>query len=271
MGARKIAAFPMYDLPQLASATDAFWGAIAKRLEDAGLTGVPISLTRSEDYAATWRDPRLLLGQACGYPLMKRFRNAARIVATPLYTSPGCESWSHCSVFITNAKAGRPTLDALRGSVCAVNGFDSNTGMNLLRAAIAPLAGKRAFFHSVVVTGSHLASLEAVADGRADLAAIDCVSFAHFQHFEPALARRVTQIGRSTRTAAPPFITARETDDAVVEILRGALNDVAADPELDSVRAALVIGGFEVLSEADYEFALRIEKDAATEGYPDLR
>lgn len=271
ISARRIAALPMYDLPQLAAATDAFWRAIAERLEDAELSGVASSLTRSEDYAAAWRDPGLLLGQTCGYPLMKQFRNAARIVAAPVYTSPGCEGPRHCSVFITNAKAGRQTLDDLRGGVCAVNGFDSNTGMNLLRAAIAPLAAGKAFFDSVVVTGSHLASLEAVADARADLAAIDCVSFAHFEHFEPALVRRVVQIGRSPSAPAPPFITARETDDATLAILCETLKDVVADPELDSVRAALSLGGFEVLSEADYEFALRIEETAAAQGYPELR
>jgi ABC-type phosphate/phosphonate transport system substrate-binding protein len=261
----------MYDLPQLATATDALWRAIAERLADAGLGGVPFSLTRSTDYATAWRDPGLLLGQACGYPLMKLYSGAARIVATPLYTSPDCEGARHCSVFITNRKAGRRTLRDLRGSVCAVNSFDSNTGMNLLRAAIAPLAGGEAFFHSVVVTGSHLASLEAVADGRANLAAIDCVSFAHFHRFEAALVRNVAQIGRSAMTPAPPFITASETDDPTLAVLRAALVNVVADHRLDSVLAALSLAGFEVLPDADYEWTLRAEQAAAAAGYPELR
>jgi ABC-type phosphate/phosphonate transport system substrate-binding protein len=202
---------------------------------------------------------------------MKHFRKAAQIVATPIYLSPGCEGSRHCSVFITSASAGYQTLDDLRGSICAANGFDSNTGMNLLRAAIAPLADGKAFFGSVVVTGSHLASLKAVANGRADLAAIDCVSFAHFQQFEPALASRVVQIGRSALMPAPPFITARETDDGTLAILRETLAEIIADPQLDSVRKALSLGGFEVLSEASYEFALHVEDAAVAEGYPELR
>jgi ABC-type phosphate/phosphonate transport system substrate-binding protein len=270
-GARRIAAFSMYDLPQLSSATDAFWRAIAQRLENAGLSDVPLSLTRSEDHANAWRHPNLLLGQACGYPLMKQFRNAVRIIATPVYTSPGCDGPHHCSVFISNMKAGRQRLHDLRGGICAVNGYDSNTGMNLLRAAIAPLARGKSFFDSVLVTGSHLASLKAVADGRADLAAIDCVSFTHFQRFESSLAARVARIGPSMRTAAPPFITAAETDDAARAILREALSNVAADPGLEPVRRALSIGGFEFLDETDYELALRIEEAAAAAGYPELR
>jgi len=271
IGGQRIASLPLYDFPELASATDRLWRAIAKRLKDSKLGGVPCSLTRSEDYAAAWSDPALLFGQACGYPLMKYFRGGAQIVATPIYLSPGCEGSRHCSFFVTRANSGYQTLDDLRGSVCAINGFDSNTGMNLLRAAIAPLAEGGAFFGSVVLTGSHRASFKAVGEGRADLAAIDCVSFAHFQRYEPALASRIVQLGRSVLMPAPPFITARETDSATVAILRETLTNLIADPGLCMVREALALGGFEVLSDAHYEFALRIEEEAAAQNYPELR
>jgi ABC-type phosphate/phosphonate transport system substrate-binding protein len=271
IGGQRIAALPLYDFPELASATDRLWRAIAKRLKDAKLGGIPFSLTRSEDYAAAWNDPALLFGQACGYQLMKNFRGAAQIVGTPIYLSPGCEGPRHCSFFVTSANSGYKTLKELRGRVCAINGLDSNTGMNLLRAGIAPLAEGRAFFGSIILTGSHRASFKAVGNGYADLAAIDCVSFAHFQRYEPALASRIVQIGRSVMTLAPPFITARKTDNATVAILRETLTNLFADSELYAVREALSLGGFEVLPENDYEFTLRIEDAAAAHSYPELR
>lgn len=266
-----IAAFPLYDFPQLRLETNAFWRAIAKRLRDAGVTAVPGRLSRSQDYTAAWRNPGLIMGQACGYPLMQQLRNRARIVATPFYTSRGCESFQHSSIFIVNANAEFGTLSDLRGGVCAVNGFDSNTGTNLLRAAIAPLAESKPFFHSVVVTGSHLASIETIANGGADVAAIDCVSLAHLRRFESTLTACVRQIGQSMLVPAPPFITGWKTDDGTLAVLRRALDDVAADPKLASVRAALSIGGFKYVAEADYEIALRIEQEAAAVGYPKLR
>ncbi|WP_026595757.1 phosphate/phosphite/phosphonate ABC transporter substrate-binding protein [Methyloferula stellata] len=261
----------MYDLPQLKPATDAFWHAIAERLKNAGLTAVPASLTRTDDYQGAWRDPDLLFGQACGYPLVKQFKSAVQIVATPIYGSSGCEGFEHCSFFIVNAKAQHRTLRDVRGSVCAVNSFDSNTGMNLLRAAIAPIAESNDFFRSVVITGSHHKSLEAVAEGRADIAAIDCVSFAHFERFEPELTERVSKIGESVRTAAPPYITARKTDAGILRVLREVLNDVATAPGLELVRSALNIEGFAFETDADYERLLLIEEDAAALGYPELR
>jgi ABC-type phosphate/phosphonate transport system substrate-binding protein len=267
---RPIAAFPLYDFPWLRAETEAFWYATVQQLRGAGLRELPTRLTRSEDYSAAWRNSHLLLGQACGYPLMKQFRITARIVATPVYTAPGCKGAWHRSVFIARGTSRFATLSDLRGGICAVNGFDSNTGMNLLRAAIAPLADRKPFFRSIVISGSHLASIKAIVDGRADLAAIDCVSFAHLQRFVPTLTECVRPIGQSMLVPAPPFITASTTDDTTVAILRRALAEVAANPQLVSLRAALLIGGFEFVAEADYELALRLEHDAAAAGYPEL-
>ena len=82
-------------------------------------------------------------------------------------------------------------LAGLRGRRCVINELDSNSGMNLLRAAVAPLAEGGRFFGSVVVSGSHLRSVEMVASGEADVASIDCVSFAHFQRLYPSLVSGV--------------------------------------------------------------------------------
>jgi ABC-type phosphate/phosphonate transport system substrate-binding protein len=228
-------------------------------------------LSGASDYQADWRNPDLLLGQTCGYPLVKHLKSALQIVATPIYRSLGCDGFEHRSFFIVNAKAKYRTLRDLRGSICAVNGFDSNTGMNLLRAAVAPIADSCHFFRSILVTGSHYKSLEAVSDGSADLAAIDCVSFAHFQRLEPELTACISKIGESMRTAAPPFVTARNTGASVLSLLREVLNDVATAPALEPVRFALNIDGFAFDTTTAYERLLLIEEDAIAHGYPELR
>ena len=52
--------------------------------------------------------------------------------------------------------------------------------MNALRAVIAPLAEGGRFFAEIIETGGHAASLDLVAAGGADVAAIDAVSLALF-------------------------------------------------------------------------------------------
>jgi len=261
----------MYDLPQLKAATDALWQAITERLRSSGVTPVPATLNRTDDYAQTWANPALLLGQACGYPLLKHLQDKAQIVATPIYEATGCEGADHASLFIVNAKAQHRSLSDLRHSICALNGYDSNTGMNLLRAAIAPMAQGTAFFQSIVVTGAHYNSLKAVANGSADLAAIDSVSFAHFQHYEPTVTGCVKVIGQSAKTTTPPFITSSTTDAQTLAALRKALMDVGSDPKLEQLRSTLLINGFTEKTTADYAPILRLEQAATDLGYPSLR
>ncbi len=114
-------------------------------------------------------------------------------------------------------------------------------------------------------------AFEAVASGVVDLASIDCVTFAHLQRFDSDVTARVRQIGQSLLTPAPPFITAWETDEKTLCLLRNILKGIAADPVLEFVRAALLIVGFELISDADYEFSLRIAREVASNGYPMLR
>ena len=76
--------------------------------------------------------------------------------------------------------------------------------MNLFRATIAPVAGGGAFFRAIMVTGSHEASVAAVAEGLADLAAIDCVSFALLERGRPELIERVAVVAESPRSPSLP-------------------------------------------------------------------
>jgi ABC-type phosphate/phosphonate transport system substrate-binding protein len=265
-----IAGLPMYDFPEIRAETDVFWAALASRLRAAGVLGVPTELTRPQDISAFWQDPRLLLGQTCGYPLTMHLKDAVRVVATPVYRAPGCAGAEHRSVVITRADRQLRALGELRGTVCAVNGFDSNTGMNLLRAMIAPLAQGEQFFREVTVTGAHAASLEAVAAGRADVAAIDCVTFEHLRRLRPQLAARVHVMAESSSSPALPLIAAASVDEATVNTLRTALADIAANPTLASVRDTLLIDGFEVLPSGAYDRIPLLEAESAAAGYPAL-
>ena len=62
-----IAALQMYDWPEVAARTDAFWDRVAASLSAEGIAA-PAALSRPGDLAAAWADPALLLGQSCGLP-----------------------------------------------------------------------------------------------------------------------------------------------------------------------------------------------------------
>ncbi len=264
-----IAALPMYDFPETAAANDAFWAAIASRLNARGVEA-PAELTRGADLAASWRDPGLLFGQTCGYPYMKGLREAVVLIATPEYAFPGCEGASHRSFIVCREGDLRRGLEAFRGGLAAVNSFDSDSGMNLFRAAIVPFARGAPFFGAVVATGSHEASLEAVAEGRADLAAIDCVTFGLMLRIRPGHVRRVSIVAQSPPSAGRPFVASAGLPVATIAAVREALFATLADPALAGARATLGLKGARLATPADYERVLEIEREAERAGYPRL-
>ena len=77
-GAAPIAVLPMYDFPWTAAANDALWAAISARLDEAGVRSAEGSDARAATSTAQWRDPRLVLGQTCGYPYVTGSRTPSR-------------------------------------------------------------------------------------------------------------------------------------------------------------------------------------------------
>jgi len=260
----------MYDLPELEAANDALWAAIAERLVAQTVQGVPDRLTRGGPIEAVWIDPMLLLGQTCGYPLVTSLGGRVRVVATPRYTGQGCDGAIYRSAIVVRASDPAKDLADLRGRRVAVNDLASNSGMNLLRAAIAPHAKGAPFFAAIAVTGAHVASVEAVVAGEADVAAIDAVTWAHLQRLRPCATQGLRVLSWTTATPGLPLITSATNDAALLAALRQALTEVAADPALVAVRAELLLDGFETLPEGAYDDILALERDAIAQNYPTL-
>ena len=262
----RTASLGMYELPWLVEATDALWAELRSALRAAGVAGVPDALDRSRPLAAVWRDPALLLGQTCGYPLVTALTGAVQVVATPIYAFPGCAGPMHRSFVLVQADDPASALAAFRGRRCALNGRESNTGMNLLRALVAPLAQGRPFFASVIETGSHLGSIEALRAGRADVAAVDCVTYGLTERDRPALLRGLRVLAETAATPCLPFITSTGTSPADLSALRLALERAARGP----AAAALGWSGVEALDGAAYGVISALGREAASAGYPDL-
>jgi ABC-type phosphate/phosphonate transport system substrate-binding protein len=266
-----VAALSMYDWLELQAANDALWAGIAERLAAAGVRDVPQALTRIDDLHAVWTSPALVLAQTCGYPLLKTLGGQVQLVATPRYRALGCEGPFRRSAIVVRAQARAENLAELRGARCALNDRMSDSGMNLLRSSVAPLAGGKPFFSQVVVTGSHLASAEAVASGAADVAAIDGVTFAHLQRLRPTVSRALRVLTWTARTPGLPLITAGATTPELREALRHALSDVARDPQLAEARDALLLDGFTPLPINYYRLTQHHEDRAEALGYPRLQ
>jgi ABC-type phosphate/phosphonate transport system substrate-binding protein len=266
----RIAALPMYDFPELRDAHDALWEALAIRLTAQGVSDVPLSLTRDLPHFAVWEHPELLLAQGCEYPLATSFANRVRVVATPRYGAPGCEGASNRSALVVRDCEPAKSLADLRNRRCALNESSSNSGMNLLRAALAPVAAGGPFFKSIAISGAHRRSVAMVAAGAADVAAIDCVSWAHLRRLYRSEVAGLRVLSWTAASPSLPFITSRDTDPATIDALRRAIEDVLTEHTLAPWREQLLLTGVDLEPDEAFTEVLRLERAAIELGYPVL-
>ncbi|SAK51433.1 ABC phosphate/phosphonate transporter, periplasmic ligand binding protein [Caballeronia catudaia] len=266
-----IAALPMYNVtPALAVDWRALLAHVREQLADwLSARGDTLEIVDpGPDLTAFWLRDDVLLSQTCGYPLVHALANRVRLVAAPEFDAPGCENGAYRSVIVAGAQVAAQSIEACRGLRAVYNDDDSNSGMNLFRHAVAPFARDGRFFASATKTGAHLASLRALAEQRADVAAIDCVTFSYAQTHLPELADRVHVIGMTASAAALPFIaSAHAPHDAVDTLFQALARALDRDaPLARRLRLKRVVKR----TLADYAPILALEREAISLGYPQL-
>jgi hypothetical protein len=246
---------PMYDWPEVREATDAWAAGVMKHLGGGGG-----QLDRTRDYFSIWRRNDLIFSQTCGYPFTHEFRGRLLYAATPHYGVPGCEGADYCSFVF--ARDLRPPA-GFEGSRAAVNNRDSMSGMLALKLVFAAYAKDARFFSGVLETGSHIQSMIAVRDGKADICAIDSVCVALARRYRPDYLEGLVEIARSPMVPGLPYVTAHGRDPAE---LRLALAKAFADRALASAREALFLDRHSILAASAYDRILTLERQMEQSG-----
>ncbi|MBZ9676074.1 phosphate/phosphite/phosphonate ABC transporter substrate-binding protein [Mesorhizobium sp. ES1-1] len=189
------------------------------------------------DFHVLWLHPALLFAQTCWGPMELGLSRQVQVLGQPSYDAyEGGSGELYSSALVMRAGEGpqvrSPTdgsasvpLDLLRGKRFTFNGLDSMSGIIALTRDLAAVGESLDIFPQRIQSGGHRASIVAVAQGRADVAAIDCESWALAQRFEPA-ARELEVVGWTARRKGLPFITARTMPDNLVVAMREALADL---------------------------------------------
>lgn len=265
------ASLPWYDFPELRWATDAFWAGVASHLRDLGLENVPEELGHEDDYEEVWRRPGLLLSQCCGYDaVLPPYRGFLRVVATPCYRAPGCHGPNYSSVVVVRDASRHGRLEDLRGARCVINNPTSHSGVNALRAMVAPLSRDGRFFATVEETGSHVTSLELVQAGAADVAAVDVVVIELVRRLRPELLNGIRTLAVTAPAAAPPYVSSCALPAETHLRVRLALNRAMVDPWLARARQALLLDRVEFLSRDVYLPMVSLVKRSRSYGYREM-
>ncbi|MCF6305665.1 MAG: PhnD/SsuA/transferrin family substrate-binding protein [Rhodobacteraceae bacterium] len=242
-----IAALQMYDFPEIRENTDRFWQLIRAELSESGIT-CPQSLTRDQNAADIWRDDNLLFSQTCGLPYIRGLTGQAVLLGTPDYGLIPDQPGQYYSVVIVSKNTPRQTLAEMRNSVFAYNDTGSQSGAFAIFDTLFEQFGDMQFFGSCVASGSHLASVQMVASGQADIAAIDAVSWRYLEQFQND-TRHVRMFATTRPAPGLPYITGKNQNTAAIS--HAVERAIAALSEQD--RAALGIKGFWWSKREDYQ------------------
>lgn len=238
-----IAALPMYDFDDLVTANDTLWQLIGGGAAKAGIMA-PEALLRGPDLWDIWQAPDLLLAQTCGYPFRARLHPQVALIGTPDYGVEGCGPGQYCSVFVARADDPRARLADFDGTALAYNEPLSQSGWAAPQTEAARL-GLR--FPAGLRTGAHRATAHAIAEGRADLGALDAVTWRHVQRLDP-VAGALRVVARTAPTPGLPLITAQQDKAALLFGITAAA--IAALP--DGPRHTLGLRGLVRLPVEDY-------------------
>lgn len=160
-----------------------------------------------EDRLAALRSGAAGVGWLCGFLHMNLGRSENwqfKAVAAPRSSRSGFDGRPvYFGDVIVRADSQHNSFDDLAGTVFAYNEESSLSGFHMMLDHLVETGRDLSFFASTIASGSHMASIEMVADGSADCAIIDSTILdAHM----PDRLRTVISVGPYP---APPIVCAR--------------------------------------------------------------
>ncbi len=214
-----IATLSMYDWPAQSAFWDRLWDQLKTTLREQEIAA-PEHLTRGGRLWDHWKSPHLVLGQTCGMPYRTRLHGQVALVGALDHGLAGAPAGYYYSNLVVHRESAGQFADFAERTL-AYNGLDSESGW----AAAQNTAEDHGFrFSRKLHTGSHHNSAIAVADGRADIAAIDAETWRLVQAHMPDVAGSLRIVTTSEPTPGLPLIAARNHDAArIADAVESAL------------------------------------------------
>lgn len=173
---------------------------------------------------------------------------AAPVMAAPRYAGKPV----YFSDVVVPAGSSFQHFADLRGARWLFNDPGSFSGYAVLRAHLAALGETADFLGSLAASGRHIRSLEMVAAGEADTAAIDSTVIDLERARRPELVARVRTVASLGPHSIPPAAVGRHVPPAVQEQLRAALLDMHTNQAGQQALAKGQLARFVAVQDLDY-------------------
>ncbi|MFM7886780.1 MAG: phosphate/phosphite/phosphonate ABC transporter substrate-binding protein [Pseudanabaena sp.] len=192
----------------------------------------------------------------CGLPLIRHNRisiNPLQLLAAPVMLGDRYENQPiYFADIVVNAASNFKQFEDLAGTRFCYNDRGSNSGYNLLRYRLLEHLHHKgiSYFSDVQQSGSHQRSLQWIANGLADCAAIDSLVIeAELRQF-PEL-KQSFRIIESMRSPIPPIVVSSRLDLLLIQQFQDTLFN--PDPELQAAMRIAQVKGYTKVTTRDYE------------------
>ncbi|MEM7240806.1 MAG: PhnD/SsuA/transferrin family substrate-binding protein [Pseudomonadota bacterium] len=201
------ASLPMYHRAETSAALDDIWAALRDAIKDAGLKA-PDTLDQDQIGIEAWLRPDMVLSQTCGMPFRKHLHPHVTLVGTLDHGVESCPAGYYNSAIITRVGALPANPKPSINDMLSQSGYAA-----LLEVLPEP--------HDPILSGGHLNSAQLVAEGKADIAAIDAVTWRMIEAYDP-FSDQLQVIQHTKPRPGLPLITALPKEQAAQ--LRTALD-----------------------------------------------
>jgi len=238
--------------------------------------GVPLDLMDSADPTPLddlWRRDDLGCVFMCGYPWALR-ADPPHLLAAPVPSPPRYGGRPvYVSDFIVREDSPHRTLADTFGGVIAYSTEHSHSAYNAPRFHLARYVSpsRPTLFRTVLGPFvRQMPILEAVAEGRADVAAVDGYALDLLRRHRPELTARVRVVDTTVPAPSAPLVASPSVPVEARERLTAALLELDQVPPMQATLEDLLLARFVPTRPEDFGVFLERQRAAETAGYPKL-
>lgn len=241
---------PWYYFAFLRAEYDALFAALLPILREEGFADLPSAFDGHLDLDGLLISADLLVSQTCGYDIAVDLPQRLQTVLTPVFNLKDCPAGMYRSLIVVPRPSRITSMNdrAVEGARFVANDERSWSGYHCVHEDWSR-------FKSIEFSGSHQDSMAWLNAGRADLAAIDEVTWTLFEMYQPEALINLKVIGRTDPAPAPPLVTRADLGASNLNALRRAFRKLARTyPE---VCAKLCLKDFVYIAPEAYQMMSR--------------
>lgn len=190
--------------------------------------------------------------------LMHKPTRQVDLLAVPQFSHKAYQNQPvYFSYLLVRADSPYQEFADLRGATFTYNETVSLSGHHTVCAHLHSMGIEEGYFGSALISGGHVKSIQMLADGRADCAAIDSSVWHWYQSERPDICEQLRSVHLLDSYAAPPWIISHHVPQELAEEIRTLLLDLQQTHEGRELLRQGGMSAFCLLNQQHYASTLR--------------